>query len=373
MRLAFCLFKYSPYSGLARDCLRIAQLCFRRGHSVKIYAAQWHGVIPVEIEVKIISSKHWLNHLQNKKFITNLLPILQTEAFEKIIGFNKMPGLDLYYAADPCFIEQFSTHKKIFNRLLGRYKYYSACENAVFGRSSNTVSLLLTAKQIVIFKKYYQTPDERLHLLPPGIDKNRIRPDEALQIRDKFRKKFGLKAQDKMMLMIGTAFKTKGLDRSIKALQLLPDELKQRTYLYVVGEGNYQPFKRMAKRMRVAKNIKFFFGQDEVLPFLLAADCLLQPSYSETTGTAILEAIIVGLPVIASDICGYAFHIKKADVGQIVPTPFKIATFADLIQQTLNAPDLQRQLWIKSGVDYAQNQDLFSLPDKVVAFIECGA
>ena len=368
MRLVFCLFKYFPYGGLARDFLRIATLCQQRGHSIKVYTIEWRGALPEGFDVTIMPIKHWQNHLQNKKFIDELLPILQGEEFDVVIGFNRMPGLDMYYSADPCFVEHYSRHSQLINRLSGRYRYYSFCENAVFGKQSDTVALLISENQRRSFKKSYQTPDERLYLLPPGIDKTRLRPDDANQIRAKFRNQLGLSEQNKVMLMIGTGFKTKGLDRSIKALALLPDELKQNTVLYVVGEGRHKPFQRMAIKLGVEKNLRFFFGQDDVTPFLLAADCLLQPSYSETTGMAILEAIISGLPVIATEVCGYAYHVEKADVGRVLYSPFSATKFAGLIQEVLTSPDRQR--WQANGVNYSKANDLYSMPEKAVEIIE---
>ena len=117
------------------------------------------------------------------------------------------------------------------------------------------------------------------------------------------------------------------------------------------------------------KILRFFFGQDDVLPFLLAADCLLQPSYSETTGMAILEAIISGLPVIATDVCGYAFHVEKADVGRVVYSPFSVSKFSNLIQEVLTSSDRQR--WQRNGVNYSKTEDLYSMPEKAVDIIEC--
>ena len=306
--------------------------------------------------------------MRNKGFIDKLLPILDAQSYDLIIGFNRMPGLDLYFAADPCFVARFSGVRKFLNKITGRYKYYSFCENAVFGEQAKTVALLISSNQLESFKKHYNTPNKRMLLMPPGIEKSRLRPDNADQIRAEFRKKLGLTEQDKVVLMIGTAFKTKGLDRSIKALAQLPDELKQHTFLYVIGEGHHKPFERMAKMLGVSKNLCFFFGQDNVLPFLLGADYLLQPSYSDTTGMAILEAIISGLPVIATDVCGYAFHVQKANAGRVLPSPFSVTEFARYIQEVLTSSDRDR--WIANGVRYSKSEDLYSMHEKVVAIIE---
>lgn len=368
MRLAFCLFKYFPYSGLARDFLKIATLCQERGHLIDVYTMDWRDEIPKGFNVTVMPVKHWLNHRRNKIFINKLKLILATQEYDLVMGFNKMPGLGLYFAADPCFIERFARIGKVFHRLSGRYKFYHDCERAVFGKGLNTVALLLSTHQKKAFKQFYSTPDERLRLLPPGIDKSRLRPDDAEQIRAEFRAKQGLSENNKVALMIGSAFKTKGLDRSLHALASLPDALKKRTFLYVIGEGDHKPFVRMAESLGVSKNLHFFFGQDDVVPFLLGADCLLQSSYSETAGMAILEAIISGLPVLATDVCGYAFHIERADVGRIAHSPFSLTEFTAFFEELLTSS--RRQQWIANGIKYAKNEYLYSMVEQVVTIIE---
>jgi UDP-glucose:(heptosyl)LPS alpha-1,3-glucosyltransferase len=329
---------------------------------------EWRGDIPEGFDVVVTHVEHWQNHLRSKKFIDNLLPVLEAESFDLVFGFNRMPGLDLYYAADPCYVERFDGFGQFIMRMTGRYRYYSFCEKAVFGAQAKTVALLLSKNQKYSFKNFYKTPNKRLRLMPPGIDKSRMRPDNADQIRADFRAKLGLNDQDKVALMIGTAFKTKGLDRAIKALSMLPDKLRHHTFLYVVGEGQYKPFERMAKKLGVSEHLRFFFGQDDVLSFLLSADCLLQPSYSETTGMAILEAIISGLPVLATHVCGYAFHVQRADAGRVSHSPFSITEFASLFEEVLTSP--KRQRWMANGVAYAKREDLYSMPESVVEIIE---
>ncbi|MFP3548558.1 hypothetical protein SB748_34795, partial [Rhizobium sp. SIMBA_035] len=82
----------------------------------------------------------------------------------------------------------------------------------------------------------YDTPLERFHLLPPGIAQDRRAPANAAEIRADFRREFKLKDDDLLLVQIGSVFKTKGVDRSLKALAALPSALKKRTRLFVIGQ-----------------------------------------------------------------------------------------------------------------------------------------
>jgi len=107
MRLAFALYKYFPYGGLARDFVRVAKRCLAKGHRVDVYVMDWQGDVPSDINVHLINAKGWTNHGRVTSFHYQLANTLANSEFDVTIGFNKIPGLDVYYAADPCYIDCF--------------------------------------------------------------------------------------------------------------------------------------------------------------------------------------------------------------------------------------------------------------------------
>ena len=90
-----------------------------------------------------------------------------------------MPGLDVYYAADTCFEHKARLLRKGWYKYTPRYRHFSYNEQAVFALDKHVVSLLISGNEKTLFQQYYHTPDERLFLLPPGISKDRRRPDNA--------------------------------------------------------------------------------------------------------------------------------------------------------------------------------------------------
>src|SRR3990167_10302791 len=120
MKLAFCLFRYFPYGGLQRDMLRIARLCHERGHDIHIYTMQWEGEQEPDWHIHCIPVKKWQNHTRCLAFIRELQKRFQQEHHDCIIGFNKMPGLDWYYAADVCYAARITRERSNWYRLLPR-------------------------------------------------------------------------------------------------------------------------------------------------------------------------------------------------------------------------------------------------------------
>ena len=102
--------------------------------------------------------------------------------------------------------------------------------------------------------------------------------------------------------------------------------------------------------------------------FLAAADLLLHPSYHENTGTVLIEAMSEGLPVLATDVCGYGYHIKRAGAGELVPSPFRQKTLNHLLAYMLTSE--KRNQWKENGREYIANTDVFSLHEKAADIIE---
>lgn len=365
--IAFCLFKYFPYGGLQRDFLRIALETQNRGHRIRVYTLLWQGDVPPGFEIITVPVGALTNHSRYRKFHGWVSNHLSHWPVERVVGFNKMPGLDVYYAADSCYEEKAQTQRSLLYRSLPRYDLFSGFEKAVFGRASDTEILMISPAQVPLFEKYYETQRGRVHLLSPGIARDRIAPPDREEIRAGFRQEMHIADNEFLLLMIGSGFITKGLDRALIALSALPDELKSKTRLIVIGQDSPRQFLRMARKLGVDDNLTIFRGRDDVPRFLMGADLLVHPAYVENTGTVLLEAIVAGLPVIATEVCGYAHYIKEAGAGQLVPSPFQQETFNNMLQSMMVSE--QRPAWSENGIKFAGHADIYDMPKRATDFI----
>ncbi|MFO6381679.1 glycosyltransferase, partial [Pseudomonas aeruginosa] len=101
-----------------------------------------------------------------------------------------------------------------------------------------------------------------------------------------------------------SGFKTKGLDRSLKALAALPKALRRRTRLIAIGQDDPKPFLLQIAALGLNDQVQILKGRSDIPRFLLGADLLIHPAYNENTGTVLLEALVSGLPVLVTDVCG---------------------------------------------------------------------
>ncbi len=369
MKIAFILFKYFPFGGLQRDFFRIASACARRGHDVEIYTLSWQGEKPEHFKVHLVPVRAMTNPGRYRRFSQWLHQHFRHHLVDVVVGFNKLPGLDIYYAADACYEEKAQTMRSRFYRLGRRYKYFHDSENAVFSPQSTTEILMISAVQKPVYQRCYRTPGERFHLLPPGISRDRRAPDDARQRRRAFRDQFQLGDDDLLMLMIGSGFKTKGLDRALLAMKALPKRLLRRTRFIVIGQDNSRGFFRYARRLGLDEQLTIMKGRDDIPDFLLGADLLIHPAYHENTGTVLLEAVVAGLPVLTTDVCGYAHYVQEAGAGMVVKSPFSQPALNESLTVMLDSGEKRRQ-WRENGLRFAATADIYSMPEKAAVLIE---
>ena len=328
MNFAFLIFKYFPFGGVQRDMLRIAQNCALKGHNVTIYTGQWRGEKPNNIEVVLLPYKGFLNHQKHQSLINAFEQRLQIDKPDIVVGFNKLAfkngnGLDVYYAADPCFMERAQMERGWWYKWTGRYQFFAASEKAVMDATGYCKILLLAPNEKLAFQRWYGTPDNRFYLLPPSIPSARFDEINRDEARLKLRAEFGLPADAKIALMVGSAFVRKGLDRAIEALANLPPAILANTWLVAVGEdADSVKMQAIAQRLNIAAKVIITSGRNDVPELMLGADCLVHVARSELAGIVLIEALTAGLPTIVTDNCGYAFHVRAADTGYVLATPF---------------------------------------------------
>jgi len=369
--LAFCLFKYFPYGGLERDMLRIALACQARGYEIDVYTTAWEGERPPGLRVHLHRPRALTNHECMRKHHAWLAQRLAKNPPACVVGFQKMPGLDVYYAADVCYqAKALAEHGRLY-RLLPRYRLYRRFEEAVFGPDSRTRILMISQTQAQSYVQHYGTGADRIHRMPPNVPPDRLAGPEAPEVRRTFRQTLGLGEDDRLLLQLGSDFRRKGLDRSILALASLPKDLLAKTRLCVVGDSPSRPFAGLARRLGVAEGVIFLGPRDDVPRILAAADLLVHPAHQEAAGIVLLEALACGLAVVVSGICGYAPYVAQAQAGWVLPEPFDQALFNRTERAALEGGDLA-QIG-RRGIEFARREDLYGMVDAAVAVIEAVA
>jgi UDP-glucose:(heptosyl)LPS alpha-1,3-glucosyltransferase len=356
VRIAFAIMKLFPGGGLQRDCVEIARHCRQRGHDVVIFTSFTDDSdFADDLAVVVLPIRQRTNHRMLEEFAASFRWAAALQQFDLLVGFDKLTHLDVLYCADPSVY--FRMRRERFRFLIPRYRTYLALERATFERGRRTKVLALSHKQLNEYRDVWQTPADRLSLLPPTVSSGRRRPEYRRNgVRDSLRAQLGFTPLDWVWIAIGVQPYTKGFDRTVWALREFPN-----AKLLVVGllqtGTRAAALAARAKRLGLAHRISFLGHREDVPDLMAAADLLVHPARHDTTGTVILEAVVNGLPVVTTSVCGYAQHVIAAEAGIVIDEPFDSMAFAAALSAAEDAT--RRSRWSAAAVQYGTQSFLY--------------
>ena len=155
-------------------------------------------------------------------------------------------------------------------------------------------------------QQYLDVDESKLRLITEGVDHDRFRPgdpDQAwhhLMTRYRVRKPF--------VLFVSSLWRYKNCHGLIEAFARAKPQLGDDMQLVVVGAGRDAGYVRelhdLAGRLGVAGDVVWIgaIPQAETVWFYRCAEVFAYPSFNETFGLPILEAMATGCPVVTSDV-----------------------------------------------------------------------
>jgi glycosyltransferase involved in cell wall biosynthesis len=112
----------------------------------------------------------------------------------------------------------------------------------------------------------------------------------------------------------------------------------------VVGDGPLRDeLSALAGNLGVGSDVRFLGYRDDIAPLLDRADLFVLPSRAEGISNALLEAMAVGLPVVASAVSGNTDVIEPEVNGLLVEADDP-ASLAATVLRLLDEPGLRRRL-----------------------------
>jgi glycosyltransferase involved in cell wall biosynthesis len=147
---------------------------------------------------------------------------------------------------------------------------------------------------------------------------------------------------------VGRLCERKGQKDLMKAFRKILDNHPSAT-LWLIGndqqkQGEYESELRcLAESLGITGRMVFWGHQDGVKKLMDQMDILVLPSYDEGFPLVLLEAMSIGLPVIASGVAGIPEMIVDGETGILIP-PGNIGAIGDGIERLMSSPLLRKSL-----------------------------
>jgi glycosyltransferase involved in cell wall biosynthesis len=183
-------------------------------------------------------------------------------------------------------------------------------------------------------------PAEKITVVPNSIDPEEFRP--ARKAADT-RQSLGLAPEVPLVGILGALRPEKDQATFIRAAHQIAQSSPAASFL-LIGEGNERPrLESLARALGIAGRVIFAGDRHDVADLLAALDVFVLSSSTESFPNAILEAMVVGRPVVATNIGGIPEVVEDGKCGFLVPVG-DAAAMARSVEQLLHDPALRRSM-----------------------------
>jgi len=175
----------------------------------------------------------------------------------------------------------------------------------------------------------------KLRLIPEAVDHDLFRPGDADAARAHIKSSYGLDGP--FVLFVSSLWPYKNCDGLIRAFAHARAALGDRK-LVIIGPGRDEKYTAslhaLAAGLGITQDVHFLGGVplSETVHFYRAADVFAYPSFNETFGLPILEAMACGCPVVTSDVTAMP---ETAGGAAILSSPGDPASIAKALLEAI--------------------------------------
>jgi glycosyltransferase involved in cell wall biosynthesis len=195
---------------------------------------------------------------------------------------------------------------------------------AKFVMSRADAVIALSPTEVTFQSKTYPLTGAMHRVIPNGIDTKNYRYS---------RKDRAHKGQQWKLLFVGQLIEQKGVNRLLEALVLLPRNIELQLAFHV--DALRDELERLTRKLGLEDRVQFLGRKspDELSALYLQSDIFVLPSLGEALPSVITEAMICGIPIVATDVGGVKDQLGS--YGVVVP-PGKTEELATAIRYVLD-------------------------------------
>ncbi len=176
----------------------------------------------------------------------------------------------------------------------------------------------------------YPYAASKIRVIHNGVRKQVFSPERRAQLRTRT-------DSDIVIGFASTNFQLKGLAPLIGSLALLPENFR----LAAAGDRNPEKYLSLAKKLGVDGRIKFLGKVTEMDRFYADTDVFCLPTFFDTFGNVVSEALAMGIPCCVSKYAGSSELIDEGVNGSVIKdiTPENIASSLRASAELKDFPD----------------------------------
>ena len=151
-----------------------------------------------------------------------------------------------------------------------------------------------------------------------GVDDSKFNFKMSKKEQRELRESLGLKDDDFVLIQVGELNKNKNQIMSINAMKDLAKE-NPNVHLLLVGKGNLEDFyKKKIEKYNLQKNVHLLGYRNDIHKLMKISNVLISLSYREGLPVNVIEGMMCGLPIIATNCRGNIDLAQNYNVSNLI-------------------------------------------------------
>jgi glycosyltransferase involved in cell wall biosynthesis len=159
--------------------------------------------------------------------------------------------------------------------------------------------------------------DDRLSVVYNGVEGLSICSSKEIATS---KEELGLLPNERVVGIVGSLYPVKGHKYLLDAVPAILQECPETVFLLIGKGGLEAQLKQQANRLSVERHVRFLGLRDDIPKLLASMDLFVLPSLSEGLSMSILEAMMAGKPIVATEVGGNVELIAHGESGFLVPS-----------------------------------------------------
>jgi len=324
---AFVFFSVKFAGGTSDLMFKICKAQEKQGHHPAVYCGDHkfdHDLAKALPNTRFKVVRSWLDK-QGFSIMPDLKNVLRADrgnidivhmhvfrTFQNYVLYKFCKEHNIPYVVDAHGAVPYFTRKNMLKRLFDKTVGRKILREAEF---------LIAETQIGVDEYLAVDPllnKDKIVIISPPFDTDEF---EKMPIAGKFREKYQVDSNKKVIMFLGRVHHIKGNDFLIEGFAALCKS-RNDCLLMVVGsdDGHMDECKALARGLGVEDKVIFtgFIGGAEKNEALVDADIVVQMSRQEQGAWAPFEAVLCGTPIIVSEDTGAGEDVKRVNAGETV-------------------------------------------------------
>ncbi len=238
-------------------------------------------------------------------------------------------------------------HQKVSDFLLSRY-------------TDKSFAVSEAVKQSTIQKR--KIPADRVSVIYNGIPMEEFKIPELFETEAE-KKRLGINPGTNVIGTVAQLRVEKGIEYLLKAVPKVLSSFPNSVFI-IVGDGSLrEELEALTKKLNIEHNVIFTGFSKKITCLLSIFDIKVLPSLNEGFGLVIVEAMVAGKPVIATNVGGIKEILRDGETGLFVP-PADPDSLAEKIVYLLKNKDLAKCMG-KKAKEESKKYDIKSHVKKI--------